>query len=360
MSFSEAIKWIMMIFAILGGVDAAIGNKMGLGESFKQGFMTMGALVLSMVGMNTVAPLISDKLSGVLSPVFAMVGADPSLFSGMLLANDCGGYTLAMNLCADAAVGSFSGAVVSSMMGVTMTFTIPFAFSVVKTETGRKNLSKGLLIGISTIPLGCLAGGLLCKMSFSALLFNLLPLIAMAGILIFCLLRFPKGSIAVMEVLGKILSGMLILFLLLAVLNHQFGILAWNITPFSESLSVIGDIAIVLAGAFPLLAILKKLLSNPLQRLGKRLAIQDNSVFGLFTTLVNAIPTFSDLDSMDGRGQVLNAAFAVSASFALGDHLGFTAGACPENLLPMLVGKLVGGLCAFLLALIMTREKKQA
>lgn len=83
------------------------------------------------------------------------------MFAGVLLANDSGGYPLAMSLCKDAAVGRYAGAVVCSMMGVTMTFTIPFAFSTVKTPEARRALSRGLLIGIATIPVGCIVSGLL-------------------------------------------------------------------------------------------------------------------------------------------------------------------------------------------------------
>jgi len=47
----------------------------------------------------------------------------------------------------------------------------------------------------------------------------------------------------------------------------------------------------------------------------------------------------------------------VSAAFVFGDHLGFTAGFAPEMLVPMIVGKLVGGISAVAVALWITREK---
>jgi ethanolamine transporter len=60
---------------------------------------------------------------------------------------------------------------------------------------------------------------------------------------------------------------------------------------------------------------------------------------------------------MDQRGKVVNIAFAVSAAFVFGDHLGFTAGFAPEMLPSMIVGKLIGGLAAVALALWLTREE---
>jgi len=39
---------------------------------------------------------------------------------------------------------------------------------------------------------------------------------------------------------------------------------------------------------------------------------------------------FQTMDRMNIKGKVLNVSFAVSASFAFGDHLGFVAGIAPD------------------------------
>ena len=46
-------------------------------------------------------------------------------------------------------------------------------------------------------------------------------------------------------------------------------------------------------------------------------------------------------------------AFAVSAAFVFGDHLGFTAGNEPEMIFPVILGKLVAGITAVILAYIL-------
>ena len=58
------------------------------------------------------------------------------------------------------------------------------------------------------------------------------------------------------------------------------------------------------------------------------------------------------------RGKVVNIAFAVSAAFVFGDHMGFTAGFAPEMLPAMIVGKLVGGISAILVATLLTKKEK--
>ena len=63
---------------------------------------------------------------------------------------------------------------------------------------------------------------------------------------------------------------------------------------------------------------------------------------------------------MNQRGKVVNIAFAVSAAFVFGDHLGYTAGFAPQMLGAMIVGKLVGGVSAVAVALWLTQKEERA
>ena len=129
-----------------------------------------------------------------------------------------------------------------------------------------------------------------------------------------------------------------------------------GLAPISEGFETVGAIAIVLAGAFPLVFAVTKLLRKPLMKLGGVLKINDTAAGGLIATLANSIATFGLLKEMDGRGKVVNVAFAVSAAFVFGDHLGYTAGFAPEMMLSMIVAKLVGGVSAVAVAMWLTRR----
>ena len=111
----------------------------------------------------------------------------------------------------------------------------------------------------------------------------------------------------------------------------------------------------MLAGAFPLVFALTKLLRQPLLKLGGLLGMNDTAAAGLVASLANSIPMFGMMKDMDTRGKVINVAFAVPAAFVFGDHLGFTAGFAPDMIAPMIVGKLTGGILAAALALWMTK-----
>ena len=127
--------------------------------------------------------------------------------------------------------------------------------------------------------------------------------------------------------------------------------------PVEEGFLTVGAIAIVLAGAFPLVTVVTRLLQKPLGKLGDLLGINGTAAGGLVASLANSIATFGMVKDMDQRGKVVNIAFAVSAAFVFGDHLGFTAGFAPQMLPAMIVGKLVGGISAVFVALLLTKKK---
>ena len=130
-----------------------------------------------------------------------------------------------------------------------------------------------------------------------------------------------------------------------------------GMAPLSEGYEVIGGIAIVLAGAFPLVYVITKVFRKPLMKLGGALGMNDVAAAGMVASLANSIPMFGMMKDMDDRGKVLNVAFAVSAAFVFGDHLGFTAGFAPEMLFPMIAAKLVAGVTAVAVAMVLTRRK---
>ena len=130
-----------------------------------------------------------------------------------------------------------------------------------------------------------------------------------------------------------------------------------GMAPISDGFETVGAIAIVLAGAFPLVFLLTKLLRRPLTAVGRKLGINDAAAAGLIASLANSIATFGMVEQMDNRGKVVNIAFAVSAAFVFGDHLGFAAGFAPEMLPAMIAGKLAGGISAVAVAMWMTRKR---
>ena len=348
----------MVIFAALGALDRIFGSRFGLGEKFEEGIMAIGALSISMVGIIALAPVIANLLKPVIVPVFGLLGADPAMFAGSILANDMSGAPLAQALALNEDAGNFGGLIVGAMLGPTIVFTIPVALGIIR-EEDRKYLATGILAGVITIPIGSLAGGLAAGYSFTMVLKNLIPIIIFAVLIALGLWKFESAMVKGFTYFGKFVVAVITLGLGVGIIEQLTGIvLIPGMNPIGEGFEVVADIAIVLAGAFPLVYVITKVFKKPLMGLGKVLGMNEVAAAGLVASLANSIPMFGMMKDMDDRGKVLNVAFAVSAAFVFGDHLGFTAGFNQDMIFPMIVGKLVGGITAVFAALILVRNKK--
>ena len=357
MSFSEILFLIFAVFAVLGGVDYVLSNRFGMGKAFEQGLMTMGPLALSMTGMIVLSPLLADLLSPVVLPIFRWMEVDPAMLAGSLLACDMGGAPLADSLTADPQGALLGGIICSSLLGVTVTFTIPVAMGMLRKED-RPYAAKGILCGIITIPVGILAGGLVAGYPVMMIFRNLVPIVLMGGLIALGLWKAEQKMIRGFRWFGKGILAAITIGLAASIVEALTGfVVIPGMAPITEGFQTVGAIAIVLAGAFPLVAVLTRLLKKPLLKLGSLLGINDTAAAGLLASLANSIATFGMVKDMDERGKVVNIAFAVSAAFVFGDHLGFTAGFAPALLPAMIAGKLAGGVSALVIALFLTRNK---
>ena len=358
MSAHEILIAVMAAFAVLGAADRIFGNRLGLGESFENGIQAMGSLALAMVGTIAIAPVLAAVLRPVVVPVFSFLGADPAMFAGTILASDMGGGALARELAADPQAADLGGVVCGSMLGATIVFTIPVALGILR-EEDRPALAKGILAGIVTIPVGIFVGGLVGGFPVGMVLGNLLPIVLIGGLIAVGLWRWEGAMIKGFSIFGKGIVALITVGLAAAIVEELTGFTVIpGMAPIEEGFLTVGAIAIVLAGAFPLVRVLTRLLKKPLVKLGGLLGINDTAAAGLVASLANSIATFEMVKEMDYRGKVVNIAFAVSAAFVFGDHLGFTAGFAPELLPAVIAGKLAGGVSAVAVALWLTKKDK--
>ena len=356
MSFHEILIAVMAVFAVLGAIDRIFGNRWGLGREFEEGILAMGSLALAMVGIVSLAPVLAAVLKPVVVPVYQFLGADPAMFAGTILACDMGGGALAAELTQNHDAAMLGGVLTGSMLGATLVFTIPVAMGILR-EEDRPAMAKGILCGIVTIPLGVLAGGVAAGFSVGMVLRNLIPIVLIAVLIALGLWRAEGAMVRGFALFGKIVVIVVTLGLAAAIVEALTGFAVIpGMAPISEGFEIVGTIAILLAGAFPLVFVLTKLLRSPLMAAGQKLGINDAAAAGLIASLANSIATFGMVKDMNERGKVVNIAFAVSAAFVFGDHLGFTAGFAPEMIGPMIIGKLAGGVSAVAVAMFLTKN----
>ena len=356
MSAHEIIIWVMAGFAVLGALDRIFGNKFGLGKEFEDGILAMGSLAIAMIGVITLSPVLAAVLKPVIVPVYRFLGADPAMFAGTILACDMGGGALAQEMTNDPQAALLGGVLNGSMLGATIVFTIPVAMGILRQED-RPAMAKGILCGIVTIPVGVLVGGLVAGFPVMMVLRNLIPIVLIAALITLGLWKAENAMIKGFGGFGKFIIGLITVGLAAAIVESLTGFtLIPGMATIEEGFLTVGAIAIVLAGAFPLVFILTKALKKPLLKLGHLLGINDTAAAGLIASLANSIATFGLVKDMDNRGKVVNIAFSVSAAFVFGDHLGFTAGFAPEMLPAVIAGKLAGGITAIAVALWLTRK----
>ena len=187
---------------------------------------------------------------------------------------------------------------------------------------------------------------------------NLAPIVIFALLIALGLWKAENAMIKGFTVFGWLVTAAITVGLAAAIVEALAGLTVIpGMAPLSEGYEIVGSIAIVLAGAFPLIYVITKVFQKPLLKLGGLLGMNDVAAAGMVASLANSIPMFGMMADMDDRGKVLNVAFAVSAAFVFGDHLGFTAGYAPELLVPMIVAKLVSGVTAVAVAMVLTRRK---
>ena len=344
------VMLVMAVFAVLGALDRILGNRLGLGKEFERGLSMFGSLALSMIGMIVLAPVIADLLRPALTAMAKVLPIDPSIVPASLFAIDMGGAPLCAELATNSDVGLFHGLVVASMMGCTVSFTVPFALGTVKKEQHRALLI-GLLCGIVTVPVGCLVAGLFTSIPLGVLLLNLCPLALFSALIALGLWKAPNACVKIFSVVGLLLKILITAGLAVGIVSFLTG---YEILPGAESFANAAEIVlnatVVLTGAFPLIKILSWILKRPLGALGRKIGVNDSSMMGFLSSLAASMTTFDQMKYMDPKGTVLNAAFAVSAAFALTDHLAYTLAWRADYLPIVLVGKLVAGVLAVLVA----------
>ncbi|MCC8100243.1 MAG: ethanolamine utilization protein EutH [Clostridiales bacterium] len=342
MTAENVLMWVLALGAVLGGLDHLLGDRTGLGKRFEEGFQLLGPTALSMAGILCLAPLLSALVQRVVLPLWPWQAVDPSILAGVL-AIDMGGYQLAVSTARDPAVGLFSGIVVASTLGCTLSFTVPTGMQLLEGED-RAAFSQGILIGLCTLPAGLLAGGVAEGLGVCRTLLQCLPVFALSLLLILGMTVFPRGALRGFLGFARLIRAASILGLILGSVQYMTGVtLLPDLMPLEEAMSVVSGIGIVLLGSLPAAELLQRALRRPLNWFGQKSGMNRQSLAGLLIGFVSVVPVLAMMPQMDRRGKIVNGACLVGAASALAAHLSFVFSAEAGMMLPLLCAKVVGG-----------------
>lgn len=379
--FGHIVIYIIMACAFAGCMASIFRPGSRLGDEFLNGINSIGPIFLPVAGIMASVPYLTRFVSSVFGPLFGLVGADPAMAATTFIAIDMGGYQLAGAL-AQTKESWAMAMMTGYMAGATIVFSIPVALKMLAKED-RRYLAMGVMVGFITIPIGVFIASCIMALAdpmirtamvtsgapdyqlaltFTQILHNLVPLIIICGAIAIGLYTIPEKMISGFKVFGKVMDYSLRVVFVLCVIEYFTGIFAklfgyWDFEPiiadekdFNRALEVSGYIGIMLCGAFPMVYLIKKYLSRPLNAIGRKFGLSADGTAGILAATANVLALFGMVKELQPVDKVKCIAYAVCSAFLIGDHLAFTANFQPTLILPMMVGKFTAGCLAVCIA----------
>lgn len=358
MSVNQIITYILAFGAALGGIDCLLGNRFGFGEKFENGFHMLGPVTVSMAGIICLAPVLSAVLGVAVRPVCQFLQIDPGIF-GSILAIDMGGYQLSVDLANDPLLGHFSGIILSSIFGCTIVFSIPVGIGFLK-EEDRPYFTKGILIGLASMPFSILTAAVLLGMPMGYTLWNSLPILLFSAFLGIGILKKPEPMMAGFLWFSKAVRMIAFWGLAAAAVSSLAGITVIpGLLPLEDAMATVCSICIAMAGSMPLAELIQRLMKVPFRFITQKTGLNSASSTGLLLGLVSATPALAMIPQMNRRGQVVISAALVSCICTFGAHFAFANSLYPEMVPALLAAKLLGGLLGGGFAMLATKELRE-
>ena len=384
------VVYIIMACALAGAIASAIRPESKLGQEFVAGIDSIGPIFLPTAGILAAAPFFTAFVKVVFGPLFSSLGADPAMAATTIVAVDMGGYQLADAL-AQTRESWIMAMITGYMAGATIVFTIPVALKMLE-KKDQKYLALGAMSGFLAIPIGVLVASAIIALtnpviretvstnaaatyqmalSFGLIFRNLVPLTIICIALALGLKLKPDAMIKGFIVFGRVMDAALKLIFVCAVIEYFTGIFTQVFGSFGldpiiadeentfRALEVAGAIGIMLCGAFPMVYLIRRYLSKPLEKLGGVVGLSPDATAGILAGSANVLALLSMIKDMKAKDKVICLSYGVCAAFLFGDHLSFTANFQPTLIVPVLLGKLSAGICAVILCNLLAVRKAE-
>lgn len=376
------ILYIIMFCCALGALATIFKEESGLAQSFHDGIGTMAALFIPICGLMVSIPYIIKGVQSFVKPVFSIVGADPVVAVSFIAPPDAGGYALALSIGQSPAIVVICMAV-GYMVASTVAFNIPIGLSMLE-KKDHSFLALGAMSGFLAAPFGIAITYLfvyftepMIRTTFTTvgdpdfklqvdlvtLFINLIPITLICVLLAIGLRIMPSKMIKGFKIFGKGLISVLTLVVMVSVVNHYTGIFsmifkdAWAFDPlFADeeesfrAIELLGTIAMMLTGAFPMVYLIRTYCHKFLTKVGKVFGLGAEGSAGLIACLANGLALFPLVGSMSDKDKVLSIAFMICAGYSLGDFIAFNVNFQPNLVVPILVGQLTAGVIGIFFA----------
>jgi ethanolamine transporter len=363
-SVSMIVGAITALFSVIAGFDYINGDHYGYGKKYYAAWEAMAPMASSMVGITVLVPVLRLFLTPIISPIFEGLQTHPAMFAGVLLDPSMGGMPMSIKMAPENyGVAMYSSVVLGTMLGCTIVFNIPVGLSMIR-EENHIFFAFGTLIGLVSIPIGCIIGGFLMEttsfpLTVAEVFKNMIAVIIIAVLIGVPLYLKPFPTLkAFMHFSGAI--TFLMTFGALIAIFQQYAFVQFPLwskmlddegeNSFVTILGVVPAVASVLTGTIPMMHFITTMIGPGLQKLSQKIGLTAIDAGGLIACLATAVPMYGMFDDMSKKGMVFAAAFEVGAAYAIGDHLAYIGALEPEMIVPMLVAKLLAGVVALVMS----------
>lgn len=376
------VIYLIMMGVVLGAAASVIKPESGLGREFVGGIHAIGPVFLAQAGIMAAIPFLSQAISYAIGPMFEAMGSDASIAALSIIAVDMGGYQLADALTENRDIW-ITASLVGYTSGATIVYLIPVGLTMLAPKD-HKYLALGAMAGLISIPFAVLIALVITTLNdlpirdiistnsealhhialdFSGMLQLLAPLFVFCFLLAAGLKFAPTAMVKGFLVFGKIMDAFIKMVLAFSIVEYFTGVFTfvfggWGFNPlFADekelfrAIEIAGYIGIMLAGTFPICYLFQTYCKKPMHSLALRLNLSDSGAIGFVFVFANIIAVYHLFKEMNARDKVICVALGVCAQAVIGDHLAFTANFQPTLILPILIGKLAGGLIAVYIAI---------
>ena len=376
------ITYLMMACCVVGGISYIVNDQSELGRAFQDGLHAMANMFIPICGLMASVPFLKVFISKVFGPVFALFGGDPVVAAAIIMPPDCGSFALATEIGQSADLFPVIIAI-GFMCASTIAFNVPIGLSMLD-KGDHKYLALGTMSGFLSVPFGVFITSVIVmfthpaiRSTFSSvgepdhvvmltlgmLLRNMIPLVVICVLLALGLKFFPNGMVKGFMVFGKLMTGALTLVVVACILQHYTGLftdilgIGWGFDPILadeentfRAVELLGTIAMMLTGAFPMVTLIRRYLGKPLEKLGRLAGLEASGSVGLVACLPNGLAMFPFVKEMRPRDKVVCMAFLACGGYSLGDFLAFNVNFQPNLLVPVFVGQICGGVIGIVFA----------
>lgn len=379
--WGRILLYIIMACCVIGGLARVFNEKSGLAHSFNEGIYTMAELFIPIVGLMVSIPYLKVGVEKIFGGIFRSFGADPVVASAMIIPPDCGSYAMALTMGETKEILIIVLAV-GYMCASTVTFNIPIGLSILD-EKDHKYLALGAMTGFLSVPFGIFATYMVVyftspairttfttvgtpdyipELSILMIFHNLVPIIIVCLLLAIGLKTRPERMIKLFIVFGRTINALLTLVVVASIIQHYTGLFThvfgnWGFDPILadrveifRSIELLGSIAMMLTGTFPMVYLIRKYLNRPLGKLGAMVGLDTDGTAGLIACMANGIALFGLIRDMKPSSKVICVSFLVCAGYSLGDFIAFNVNFQPNLTAAVFIGQLFGGIIGIVFA----------